>query len=379
MLIDQQTRDLVGAIDQSIEEKKPVPELAPPIRQLVHHLRVRCQQPENQSRYTQYPAVPTQISPYPLDSDGFAQAFDPLTEEDAFYDHWSRLGLVVNSKIIPNSVRKATITRIHDLMKKISNNQCDLSRPETYSQVPLDKDGIPILSRGFFEIYHDNSLAQLRQAVHAYIHHVVLWGTTDLWTTFDRFGVKLPQHQESKGLPLHVDQNPRTNPDFNSIQGVLALADCPTERGTLLIVPGSKNHFHQYRQLPSRGEFVQLDLATHLGQLLATHAQPIPLRAGHLVSWDSRTTHSNTENTSNQTRLVTYLAAAPAKENRPDLIAARQEAYLTGLACYNHEALLRVTQKPRFTDQKLIALVRHLEQLHLLGQLLYGHQSYRNI
>lgn len=379
MLINDKIRDLVSTLDVATENGDSLV-VDKHINELINELRVTCYQPENQSRYAAYSATPGEIGKYPLDNEDYARAFDPLKNEEDFYDQWSQQGVVISPNIVSSSTCETTVKRIHELIKELSNGECDLSRPETYDAIPVDKEGIAVLSRGFFEIYHDDSLAQLRQAVHAYIHHVVIWGTPDLWTTFDRFGVKLPAHKESGGLPLHVDQNPITNPSFNSLQGLLALADCPTERGTLLVVPGSKRYFAEYGNMSKKhGEYVELDPTSKLTEELIRHAQPLPLRAGSLVSWDSRTTHSNTKNISGDTRTVAYISTLPAREESPDLLAAREEAFSTGLAKYNHAAGLRVSTKPRYTAPELIAQIRKPEQLYLLGKLLYGKKSYRTI
>ncbi|EKD92787.1 MAG: hypothetical protein ACD_28C00330G0001 [uncultured bacterium] len=376
MLINSTIRGIVDDIEEGIEVGKNPTLIDRTIENLIRALRETSQRPDNQKRYANYSGVKGEMEPYPLES-GYAKTFDPLVDEEGFYDQWVRSGVVVHPQIISESTCQKTIERVHVLMQALSEGQCDLTQPETYSHIPVDENNIPVLSRGFFEIYHDDALAQLRQTIRTYIHHVVLWGTTDLWTTFDRFGVKLPHHTESKALPLHVDQNPLTNPGFTSIQGVLALSDCPTECGTLLVVPGSKQYFSEYAHMEKRGEFVQLNTLDPIAEVLQQQAQPIPLRAGSLVSWDSRTTHANTENLSEDIRMVAYIAAGPAREDRPDLISLREEAFRSGLAHYNHEAWLRVSTKPRFTNPTLISQVRHTEQLHLLGQLLYGKRSYR--
>lgn len=372
MIINDKIRDLVSLVEGCAV--KPHSDVACDsyIRELIAELKLNCEKPLNRERYRSYSATSTSVGAYPVTPDGYAQTFNPLHEEAAFLDHWNRFGVVVSRNIVQPEECTTTVSRINELMLGLSDGKCDLSRPETYGEIPVDAAGVPVLSRGFFEIYHDASLAKLRQAVRAYIHHVVLWGTTDLWTTFDRFGVKLPAHSESKALPLHVDQNPTTNPCFTSVQGVLALVDCSVERGTLLAVPGSKQLFPEYKRMPARGEFVKLDTTDPVADLLQKHAQPIPLRAGSLVSWDSRTTHANTDNISDDTRFVAYIAAGLARRDRSDLVQAREEAFQTGLARYNHDALLRVSTKPRYTNPSLTATVRDPERLNLLGKLLYG-------
>jgi ectoine hydroxylase-related dioxygenase (phytanoyl-CoA dioxygenase family) len=213
-----------------------------------------------------------------------------------------------------------------------------------------------------------------------FIHHVMLWGRVDLWTSFDRLGVKLPGHEESYALPLHVDQNPLIHPDFKTVQGVLALADCPAERGTFVGVPGSRSIFSEYERFaPERGEFVELLPTDAIAETLKKNAQPIPLRAGHIVSWDSRTTHANTENKSKETRYVAYVAAGPAREENQELIAARMEAFRTGVGSNVREALMHASKKARYSNYEKLEKVREAEQLTLLGKLLYGQERYEKI
>lgn len=243
--------------------------------------------------------------------------------------------------------------------------------------MPKDQNGTPILSRGFLEIYHDDVLAQIRQNVRAYLHHVLIWGRADLWTSFDRVGVKLPHHEESGALPLHVDQNPNVHPGFKTVQGVLALTDCPVERGTFRGVPASRHLFAQYAGMAKNsGEYVELDTTLPVAAQLESHAQAFPLRAGNLISWDSRTTHANTENISDEMRMVFYMAAGPAREDSPEALAARMDALKTGLGINVREALMHATKKPRYTASEMLACVRQPEQLNLLGELLYGTKSY---
>ena len=107
---------------------------------------------------------------------------------------------------------------------------------------------------------------------------------------------------------------------LRSFQGVLALVDCPEERGTFVGVPGSRCLFDKYKDFASeRGEFVQLDTSHAMTKELQDNAQAFPLRAGDVVSWDSRTTHANSENLSDETRCVAYVAAGPAGEENTRL------------------------------------------------------------
>ena len=378
MLIDSRTKALVLAIEERSEKNVPA-ELNLLLTELITRLHNACARPENQARYTALPA--TSLAAYPLDDDGYAQAFDPLEDEAGFVACWQRYGMVVSRRAVPTATCTQACQRMGEIVHQLSHGACQLDDPASWAQVPRDPAGAPLFSRGFFEVYHDAVLAELRQAVRVYLHHVLIWGRADLWTSFDRLGLKLPDHEESYGLPLHVDQNPLVHPDFRTVQGVLALADCPLERGTFLAVPGSRQHFPEYAAMATnRGEFVQLDTAHPIAATLAAQAQALPLRAGDLVSWDSRTTHANTANLSSQPRFVAYLAAGPVPaEKTAEQRKIRQEAYTSGLGSNVREALLHASKKPRFTAPEALRKTRALEQLTLLGELLYGEKSYASL
>jgi hypothetical protein len=377
-IIDARTRDLVLRIEAA---KTFSPTIDSLIKELVFRLTEACARPGVASRYAAYAAdASSEIGPMPLDADGYVVSFDPLEDEARFYDCWRRFGIVAGKQVISPRRRTNTIRRIHELVRRISNGQCVLGDPETWLTMPTDAAGVPVISRGFFEVYHDDALAQLRQAVRVYLHFVILWGRTDLWTTYDRLGVKLPDHAESAALPLHVDQNPNVHPQFRTVQGVLALTDCPLERGTFLAVPGSKQLFGCYGSMAKNaGEYVELDMADRTALPLADRAQPLPLRGGDLITWDSRTTHANTANVSNKARMVAYIAAGPAAEDNSPAVSARAEAFETGIGSNVREALMHASKKPRYTNPKHLSEVRAPENLTLLGRLLYGKERYTDL
>jgi len=389
MIIDQQIRDLVAFIEsEDVKDRTPLDKA---LKELILRLHQNCQKPEAKLRYRGYDhyisetsATKTELSSYPIDGEGYAIAIDPLQEEERFWEFWSRFGLVVDKSVISSNTCNVTINRIHVLAAKLSNGKFAIDAPESHQFNPTDANGTLLVSRGFFEVYHDDSLAQLRQAVRIYIHHVLLWGRADLWTTFDRYGVKLAGHKESKGLPLHVDQNATVHADFTTIQGVLALTDCPSQRGTFVAVPRSKYRFHHYADIVKagndgyKGEYVELDLKQPFAKELEDHAQVIPIRAGDLVSWDSRTTHANSANISGEPRVVAYISAGPSREQQSELVEARNIGFASGLGSNIRMAMMHASKKPRFTDSSAVLGVRQPEQFNLLGQLLYGQKRYQD-
>ncbi|MEI8223876.1 MAG: phytanoyl-CoA dioxygenase family protein [bacterium] len=314
---------------------------------------------------------------YPLDRDGYAIAFDPLADEASLVDTWSKFGVVVIKNVISVHQCDATIARMNEVVKLMSNGVCELNNADSWNAIPVDDAGTPFISRGFFELYHDDILAQIRQSVIHYLAQVLIWNRYDIWTSFDRLGVKLPHHAESKALSLHVDQNPLIHPDFRTVQGVLALVDCPVERGTFVAAIGSRNHFLDYKpHVPNKGEYVELPESLAGVSWIDKQLQAFPLRKGDLVLWDSRTTHANTENISQDIRYVAYTAAGPACETDHTLVNARHEAFRSGIGSNNREALMHASKKPRYTNPKMLEEVRKPEQLSLLGKLMYGIESY---
>lgn len=377
MIINEKVRELVNRL-----ETNPTDNL---LSELIETLDANCAQPQVRQRYQAYAAKQDRIDPsqanlsaYPMDEDGYAHAFDVLHEEAQIWETWSKYGFVVDKNVIDGPLCEKTMARIREVASNISDQKFSIDDPSTHQFMPTDPNGTPLISRGFFEIYHDDSLAQLRQAIRVYLHHVVIWGRTDLWTTYDRYGVKLAGHPDSKGLPLHVDQNVTVHPTFRTVQGVLALTDCPTQRGTFVAVPESKKLFPQYgdiveaRQDNYKGEYVELDLSRPFAKNLEAARQIIPLRAGSIVSWDSRTTHANSPNISGEPRLVAYISAGPAPEYDDKAIVAREDAFKTGLGSNVRDAKMHASMRPRYTAPDTIATVRKPEQLNYLGSLLYG-------
>ncbi|HEV2403423.1 MAG TPA: phytanoyl-CoA dioxygenase family protein [Candidatus Saccharimonadales bacterium] len=344
---------------------------------LVEHLAARCAEPAVRARYKEYANATGVTEAYPLDADGYAQTFDPLQEETELFEAWQRYGVAVGSHVVPDKLCVSAVQKVHDTLQSLSDAQFYMDQPDTFDAMPIDSFGVPILSRGFFEVYHDDVLAQLRQSLHLYLHHVILWGQADLWTTFDRFGVKLPGHIESAALPLHVDQNPNFNPGFTTTQGVVALEDCPAERGTLRVAPGSKNYFAAYgRMAIGGGQYVELKLDDPVAEVLTNLAAPLPIRKGSVASWDSRTTHANSANISEQPRFVALISAGPAQGSNRAAVTARDKAFETGAGINVRGALMHASRRPRYSNESALAAIRQPERLSLLGKLLYGQVQY---
>ncbi len=377
LIVDDSVKALVAQIDRAGGGWATLDSV---LKRLVGRLKYRCNLPAVRERYDAYRQSTTEVGRLPVDSNGYVVSFDPVEDEEALFQFWSKYGIVVSRTGIRADDLEYVVKRAHSIVGKLSGGKCVLDDAKTWDSIPADGDGTSLISRGFFEIYHDDALSTLRQAVRVYLHHVILWGRADLWTTFDRLGIKLPGHVESNALPLHVDQNPLVHPQFRTVQGVLALRDCPVERGTFVGVPGSRKHFERYGAMAkNQGEYVELDTTSDVAAVLTAAAQACPLRAGNLISWDSRTTHSNSANKSDQTRYVAYISAGPCREDDETAVKARLGGFTSGLGSNVREALMHASKPPRFTSPDDVARTRETEQLTLLGRLLYGQSKYAEI
>ncbi len=54
------------------------------------------------------------------------------------------------------------------------------------------------------------------------------------------------------------------------------------------------------------------------------------MRAGSLISWDSRTTHANSANVSDKTRFVAYIAYGITRQDDPLALGWRVDGFMSG-------------------------------------------------
>lgn len=295
------------------------------------------------------------------------QSINPFENEEDFLLHWFKFGFVIGKGIISENICDNTILK---LQKKLSQLNLNIYNNETWLK---DKNGVPLISRGFLDIYHDKLLSDIRQNKLLYLYHTLLWQDVKLNTTFDRLGIKIKGIEGSEGLPLHVDQNPNVHPNFQTIQGVLALNDC-SKNGTV-VVPKSNKIFNQYKDFIKdgyKGEYVELEKDSELFKLLNDKKIIAPLKKGDIISWDSRTTHTNITNNNND-RYVMYLSTG--KEITEELyLKERKELFISGNGKNVRNAYCHASKKPRFSDS--LNNYREKEELTELGNLLYGFKSY---
>jgi hypothetical protein len=321
---------------------------------------------------------------YPLDAQGFCVGLSLLDNPMAVRTVFDEFGFVVVDTKIPSETCEGLIARALEVVELLFSDSEGWNfergcQSPWWKLAVSDGAGVPFYSRGFLEFYHDATWADIRQDPMLYLLWVTLWGRADIWTSFDRLGVKPPHCVEGAALSLHVDQNPRLDSDFCSLQGVLALRDCSINLGTTVVVHSSRARFHEWAEYasPEVGKhYIQLDQVLELRE----HAQPLPLRAGHILVWDSRLVHANTPNqTDDETRWVALVASGIAVNENRTLVKERLRSMQEASGWNNRAALLYASKRPRFYNPKRLTSLRRPEVFSPLGRLLYGIRSYREV
>jgi hypothetical protein len=196
--IDLSIRNLVQRIDKGEE---PLDLL---LTRLIARLQKRCAHPKVVARYAQYgrqsvtTAKPAAAPRLPLDQDGYVIGFDPLTQEKEFVDSWNRYGIVVGANVVSQSQCQEVVARMHELLLALSDGTCNLSKPSTWNNIPVDRRCPDHLS-WIFRNYHDQ--ASPPSARRARLPALCSDHPGDLWTTLDRLGIKLQVLPMAKPCP----------------------------------------------------------------------------------------------------------------------------------------------------------------------------------
>ncbi len=200
---------------------------------------------------------------------------------------------------------------------------------------------------GFMDLYHDDTLAQLRQDPEMYKLFTKLLGTEKLWVVFDRVIYQPEQVSSFSSVVIqHMDQNPNLYSDFCAIQAMIALKDINEETGVLTLIPKSSN------------------LPMSLG---------LCVKEGDLIIWDSRTTHSRLRsNCIGKEQFAALISFTKSQCENSELKSLRMKYFIEGTGFNHHDAGLRTTSQPRFSE----SLRKTTEKLTSLGKKLYGIQDW---
>ncbi len=168
---------------------------------------------------------------------------------------------------------------------------------------------------GMVEMYHYQSMWEVRQHPALYEIFSAIHGTPELWVSIDRVAFKPPvsdEHTEfeSAGF-IHWDTDINRYPNIPlHVQGVLALADCEADMGGFQCVPDV------YRDLPAFLDHYPGERPIpHAPDYSGYEIRRVPLRAGELAIWSSTMLHGNGRNTSDRVRLAQYVTMNPPPDD----------------------------------------------------------------
>lgn len=159
-----------------------------------------------------------------------------------------------------------------------------------------------------------------------------VWGTADLITSFDCFGIFRPWQTgkffKTLGGWFHVDQG---TPGKQCIQGLLSIFDQDASTGGLTVIPGSHHRFEEHKTPEPFEEYIPV---VEDNSLWHGPHRLVQMRAGDFVLWDSRTVHCNSPAIETPVtpedrllRAVVYVCMTPRSYATPDVLEKRIEAY----------------------------------------------------
>ena len=180
------------------------------------------------------------------------------------------------------------------------------SAPSTWDSIPTNEYGI-LLQFGIGQsdaMWHIRSLANVHKIFSA------VWGTEELIVDFGGAVIFRPlvpnctaQRWRTAESWFHVDQNAKSRPGMQTIQGAFMLSNQTPDTGGLIIIPESWKHHEGLVHRATKYWGVNDDnnhflLVPPGDKVLAVRPRFVAAEEGDLVLWDSRTVHCNTAGTS---------------------------------------------------------------------------------
>jgi hypothetical protein len=164
---------------------------------------------------------------------------------------------------------------------------------------------------GMVEMYHYQSMWDVRQHPAVYEIFRGLHGTGELWVSIDRVAFKPPVRagQPDYDQPgfIHWDTDINRYPDIPfALQGVLALQDTSADMGGFQCVPSI--YRDQQRFLDEQSATGPVPRAPDIG---GHPIVKVPLAAGDLAIWKTTLLHGNGRNAAQRPRLAQYLCMNP--------------------------------------------------------------------
>ena len=245
---------------------------------------------------------------YPLDSDGFAVSF---TDQKDWIDIMKKYNVLVVPILNDDECDVLSKDMWDTMGPQVTKD------PSTWEDMNWPSPDHPSLNNNY--IYTEKAFAT---RTHPKLVEVfeTLYGTCDLLTTIDFYGIKRATIFESgerkdwrnKPLRLHWDcdvtkyviEKTKENKRY---QALIAVNENCQNVGSFACVPGSANKLPRWLEqyTPESIKYVPQNNPWQ------KHIQRLPLRKGHVVVWDFGTAHSNFSNYSTEPRLTMYCRMIP--------------------------------------------------------------------
>lgn len=198
---------------------------------------------------------------------------------------------------------------------------------------------------GLVEMYHYQSMWDVRQHPKVYECFCQIFGSEQLFVTIDRICRKIPFSNvtftsEWPGF-IHWDLNPNIWPRIRQVQGLVALTDTTEEMGGFWCLPALYQDLDRWLSTQPTCKVLMTSFGVDKeGERAYYYSPPIPndvwykwfreqygeefqkeeswpiekvpMKAGDLLVWDSYLPHGNGQNKSDQIRYCQYVSMEPA-------------------------------------------------------------------
>lgn len=218
-----------------------------------------------------------------------------FSKEDLEY--WEEHGYVVVREAVPIENCRAAEQAVWDFL------EMDGDDPDSWYPEDPPRRGIMV------EIYQHQALWDNRQYPRVHQAFTEIWGTDRLWVSFDRASMNPPERENWKfpGPHLHWDMSLDDMPVRLKVQGVLYLADTPSNQGAFTCIPGFHKKLEQWlKDLPTDAD------PRRVIREYQDRAVPVAGKAGDLVIWHSALPHGSSPNSAERPRMAQYITMSPA-------------------------------------------------------------------
>jgi hypothetical protein len=270
----------------------------------------------------------------PRDNEGYVQSYDP-DDFDGILEALERYGVVVVHNVLNADAIQQSIDAIWS-NPELESRGVVRENPQTWNNF-WPRDG-RIERKGWIESgdtmlcpcswrnrFHPN----VQRVFQAIWRHKLRRHDVDLRVKTDRYGVMrpllTPEWRTDEGW-LHTDQNPKLEPDFVRVQGILTFTDSTPETGGFICVPGFHNaEYADYcRRNPIDDDVCMLPDEERAA--VEHRAEKVCARPGSLLVWDSRLPHANYPNDSKtRFRMVQYVTYYPSFQDSEKRARIRRE------------------------------------------------------